>query len=306
MSATFTTTPGWLDWHQSPATPRFALPPGAVDAHCHVFGPRRRVPVRPGTQVHPLRCEQGAALLAARPPRRQPQRHRAGDLPRRGQQRDGRRGPGRRRPGARRRHRPSGRHRGRAAPARPGGRPGRAVQLRQAPGQHRPQGRTRRDRREDRAPRLACRHLLRGRRPGGAGGLLRFPAHPAGGGPHGTPGRDPARRRPGVQPLPELRRAQRRMGEGQLPGTTERQRTRRPRRRTESVHRCAALRTAGDRGVPGPGAVGQRLAAPQPHCPHARRRAARRLRAAGGRHHRTATQAAGGQPDRVSTGQPKN
>ena len=29
----------WLHWHQSPSQPSFELPKGAVDAHCHVFGP---------------------------------------------------------------------------------------------------------------------------------------------------------------------------------------------------------------------------------------------------------------------------
>ena len=35
----FEKTPGWLDWHPAPSNPRFTLPAGAVDAHCHVFGP---------------------------------------------------------------------------------------------------------------------------------------------------------------------------------------------------------------------------------------------------------------------------
>ena len=31
-------------WHAAPAKPRYTPPPGAVDAHCHVFGPMARFP----------------------------------------------------------------------------------------------------------------------------------------------------------------------------------------------------------------------------------------------------------------------
>ena len=40
----FEKTPGWLDWYENPSKPRFKVPPGAVDAHCHVFGPAAKFP----------------------------------------------------------------------------------------------------------------------------------------------------------------------------------------------------------------------------------------------------------------------
>lgn len=33
-----------VSWHPSPAKPRFTPPPGAIDAHCHVFGPMALFP----------------------------------------------------------------------------------------------------------------------------------------------------------------------------------------------------------------------------------------------------------------------
>jgi 2-pyrone-4,6-dicarboxylate lactonase len=41
---TFEKTLGWLDWFGSPSKPSFAVPAGAVDAHCHVFGPGHEFP----------------------------------------------------------------------------------------------------------------------------------------------------------------------------------------------------------------------------------------------------------------------
>lgn len=49
----FTKTPGWLDWYAGPAKPRFKLPAGAVDAHCHVFGPGAQFPYAPERKYTP-------------------------------------------------------------------------------------------------------------------------------------------------------------------------------------------------------------------------------------------------------------
>jgi len=49
----FTKTPGWLDWYDGPAKPRFKLPAGAVDAHCHVFGPGDQFPYAPERKYTP-------------------------------------------------------------------------------------------------------------------------------------------------------------------------------------------------------------------------------------------------------------
>jgi len=42
-----------VSWHASPSKPDFAPPPGAVDAHCHVFGPMARFPFSPKAKYLP-------------------------------------------------------------------------------------------------------------------------------------------------------------------------------------------------------------------------------------------------------------
>ena len=52
-SGAFEKTPGWLDWFAGPSKPHFVLPPGAVDAHCHVFGPGAEFPYAPERKYTP-------------------------------------------------------------------------------------------------------------------------------------------------------------------------------------------------------------------------------------------------------------
>src|ERR1700744_2617965 len=47
MTVTFEPDADWLVYLASPRKPDYALPPGAVDAHCHVFGPGDVFPYAP-------------------------------------------------------------------------------------------------------------------------------------------------------------------------------------------------------------------------------------------------------------------
>jgi len=62
-SGDFTQTAGWLDWFEGPAKPRFVLPAGAVDAHCHVFGPGAQFPYAPERKYTP--CDASKEQLFA-------------------------------------------------------------------------------------------------------------------------------------------------------------------------------------------------------------------------------------------------
>lgn len=57
----FAPTPGWLNWEQNRTEPDIALPPGTVDAHCHVFGPGDAFPFSPTRKYTP--CDASKADL---------------------------------------------------------------------------------------------------------------------------------------------------------------------------------------------------------------------------------------------------
>jgi 2-pyrone-4,6-dicarboxylate lactonase len=63
MSTRFTMDPNWLAFDPDPSTPTLQVPAGAVDAHCHVFGPGDEFPFAPERKYTP--CDASAAQLFA-------------------------------------------------------------------------------------------------------------------------------------------------------------------------------------------------------------------------------------------------
>jgi 2-pyrone-4,6-dicarboxylate lactonase len=55
--------PDWLAYHPRPSKPNYLAPPGAVDAHCHVFGPGAEFPYAPERKYTP--CDASKAHLFA-------------------------------------------------------------------------------------------------------------------------------------------------------------------------------------------------------------------------------------------------
>jgi len=55
--------PDWLCFHPAPSKPVFRVPAGAVDAHCHVFGPAAEFPFAPERKYTP--CDASKAQLFA-------------------------------------------------------------------------------------------------------------------------------------------------------------------------------------------------------------------------------------------------
>ena len=60
-----TVTAGYLPWHPSPTRPDYVPPVGAVDAHCHVFGPAAVFPFHPARKYTPVDAP-AEALFALR------------------------------------------------------------------------------------------------------------------------------------------------------------------------------------------------------------------------------------------------
>src|ERR1700746_666210 len=54
MTVTFEPDADWLVYLANPRKPDYVLPPGAVDAHCHVFGPGNRFAYAPERKYTPV------------------------------------------------------------------------------------------------------------------------------------------------------------------------------------------------------------------------------------------------------------
>ncbi len=63
MSQTFQMDADWLPFDPNPSKPTYTPPPGAVDAHCHVFGPGDEFPYAPERKYTP--CDAGKDQLFA-------------------------------------------------------------------------------------------------------------------------------------------------------------------------------------------------------------------------------------------------
>ena len=249
VTGPFEKTKGWLDWFDRPSKPSFSLPPGAIDAHCHVFGPGAEFPYAPERKYTP--CDASKAQLFALRDHLGFARNVIVQATCHGADNsamvdaclasDGKaRGVATVRRDVTRRG---------IEAAASGGRAGRAVQLRQAAGRLHAAGRAERDRRAHHRARLAYRRLFRG---GGPAGAIRFPVRAADDHrrrSYGSPRRDEAGRRPGIRAFSQIHgRLRKRLVQGDRRRTPVGFRPAGAERRTQPLPRRRPVRAQGGRG----------------------------------------------------------
>ena len=296
---TFEKTPGWLDWCARPSTPRFTPPPGAVDAHCHVFGPGAEFPYAPERKYTP--CDASKAQLFAlrdhlgfaRNVVVQATCHGADN---RAMVDACRASGGKARGVATVRRDVTDRELRRSARRR---RARRALQLPQAPRRLHAPRRARGDRRAHPAARLARRRLLRGARPAAALGLLHRAADARSSSiTWAGPTSESRSTAPSSGCFSISCAATRTSGPRSAAPSASRSagRRRSPASRTRTATSCrspaACVETFPDRVL-----WGTDWPHPNLEGPHARRRAAGRLHPAHRDHARAAAEAAGHEPD---------
>ena len=294
----FTKTPGWLDWYAGPSKPRFKLPPGSVDAHCHVFGPGEQFPFAPERKYTP--CDASKEQLFALRDHLgfdknvivQATCHGADNSALLDALRHS-----------------NGKAKGVVTVKR-------SVTDQELQDMHEAGVRGVRfnfvKRLVDFTPKDELMEIAARIAPLGWHVVIYFEAVDL---PElwdfftalpttvvvdhmGRPDVTQAGGRPRVRAVREVHaRAPQRLEQGQLPGAAERHRPAGAERRAQCLPRRRAFRAAHRRDLSRPGALGHRLAAPQPEGPHARRRPAGGFHPAHRGHARTAAQAAGGQSD---------
>ena len=297
MSRQFQMDRDWLVYHPSPSKPRSCRRRARWTRIATCSGPGDEFPYAPERKYTPCDAPKEKLWELRDYPRLRAQRDRAGDVSRRRQSRAGRCAARLERPRARRRDGDARLHRRAAARARCRRRARRAVQLRQAAGRRHAARSAGRDRRTHRS-RSAGTSSSTSRRRICRSSYDFFASLPT------IVVVDHMGRPDVTQPLTapgfELFVKLMRQHEQHL---VEGQRRRAPvAQRSAGLRRLRAVRAPHRRDVPGPRAVGHRLAAPEPEDAHARRRPAGRPAAAHRADASCSAEAARRQPACASTG----
>ncbi len=257
VTGPFEKTKGWLDWYEGPSKPSFSLPPGAVDAHCHVFGPGAEFPYAPERKYTP--CDASKAQLFALRDRLGFDRNVIVQATCHGADNSAMvdallLSDGRARGVATVRRDVTDAELKRLAC---GGRARRALQFHQASGRLHAEGRAERDHRAHHRARLAYRRLFRGGGLGRSRGFFLRAANDDRCRPHGPARRDEAGRRSGIRALPQIHgRLRERLVQGDRRRAPVGFRSAGAERRDERLPRRHSVRAQGGRGISGSRACG--------------------------------------------------